>query len=274
MRSIISAVVKASGHGSVAEAIKANLLAVTDHCIKSIVSRQWRSREAGCAALRDVLASRTWEEVKDSLKDFWYYTLRAMDDMKESVRKSAQGTGRALSELSIYLRNPNYLGEEESAQAVDVVLSVLMTSFTHSAEEVRALVSKTLSEITRHGGTALRSSVPDLIANLLDRCDRARAANLKLRGVSCSLTGGAAKRSGLCSESGNSTRAATARLMSSVLQSRAVVMEPYAAKLQFSAASAAGMERNAMLRKAWCKAAGRGSKLCRVDEVAKYCKQN
>eukprot|EP00178_Gracilaria_changii_P008137 TRINITY_DN250_c0_g1_i1.p1 TRINITY_DN250_c0_g1~~TRINITY_DN250_c0_g1_i1.p1 ORF type:complete len:1859 (-),score=355.96 TRINITY_DN250_c0_g1_i1:11878-17454(-) len=309
MGSIISAVVKASGHGSVADAIKANLSAVTDHCLKSIVSRQWRSREAGCAALRDVLVSRTWEEVKDSLKDFWYYALRAMDDIKESVRKSAQGTGRALSELSIHLCNPGYVGEENSAQAVDVVLSVLMTSFTHSADEVRALVSKTLSEIIRHGGTALRSSVPDLIANLLEAATelepqilnyaeyhvaspeelqnaRVTAASMS----SSSLIDSLERLIGQVDETiaaevvsnlarlarigvGIPTRAATARLMASILQSRAVVMEPYAAKLLFPAAGAAGMERNSMLRKAWCNAAGRAAKLCSVEEVGKYCQQ-
>ncbi|PXF44182.1 Proteasome-associated protein ECM29-like [Gracilariopsis chorda] len=64
MGSVISAVVKASGHGSVSEAITANFQLVTDHCIKSMTSRQWRSREAGCGALRDILTSRTWGKSK------------------------------------------------------------------------------------------------------------------------------------------------------------------------------------------------------------------
>lgn len=82
-----------------------NLPVVTEHCIKSIVSRQWHLREAGCRALCDVLASHKWEEVKDSLEEFWYYILRAMDDIKESVRKSSHGTEKELSKLSIHLCN-------------------------------------------------------------------------------------------------------------------------------------------------------------------------
>ncbi|CAN8073347.1 unnamed protein product [Agarophyton chilense] len=91
-----------------------------------------------------------------------------MDDIKESVRLWAQGMGRALSKLSTHLCNSEYVGKENYARAFDVDLSVFMTSFSHSADEVRALVSETLSEIISHGGTALRSSVPDLIASLLE----------------------------------------------------------------------------------------------------------
>ncbi|CAN8067606.1 unnamed protein product [Agarophyton chilense] len=91
-----------------------------------------------------------------------------MDDIKMSVRKSAQGMRRALSELSIHLFNPEYIGEENSAQVLDLVLSVFMKSFSNSADEVSVLVSETLSESKRHGGASLRFSEPDLIENLLD----------------------------------------------------------------------------------------------------------
>ena len=308
MASVLRAVVKASKHGSVAEAVTANFDSVIDYCLKTIYSRQWRSREAACGALRDAIGSRSWEQVKDKLSDFWYYTLRALDDIKESVRKAAEGTGRALSELSIHLCNPAQVSVEVATQAVRTVVPAVLPAFTHSVAEVRVLATKTLSKVIRYGGDALRSAVPDLVSNLLeaatelepqvlnyaqfhvDEPEELQNARVNVAAASDSpIVDSLERLAGLVDESivdhlvpkltrlarlgvGIPTRAATARFFASILQSRAAVMEPYASKLMFAAAGAAAMERNPTLRTAWCSAAGKAAKLSSTEDVTEYIK--
>lgn len=309
MGSVILAVVKASGLGSISEAITAHFSSVIQYCLKSISSRQWRVREAACGALRDALVSRSWKEVKDDLKMFWYYVFRAMDDIKESVRKVAEGTGRALSELSVHLCDPGRVSVEVASGAVAIVIPCVLPAFTHRVEEVRLLATKTMSEIIRFGGEALKPSVPDLISNLLeaatelepqvlnyaqfhvDSPEELQNARVNAAATSASpLIDSLERLSGLVDESnisqlipkltrlarlgvGIPTRAVTARLFSSLLQSRASVMEKFAPKLMFSAASAAEMERNPTLRGAWCGAAGMAAKLSSTEDVGKYIDQ-
>ena len=306
MASVLTAVVKAAGFGSIAEAITKNYASVTQYCLNSMTSRQWRSRQAACGALRDSLVSRSWQEVKDLISDFWYFTLRALDDIKESVRKAAGGTGRALSELSIYLCNPAQVSVEVAQDAIGVILPCIMPAFTHREPEVRLLATKTLSELIRIGGSALKPSVPDLVSNLLEAASelepqflnyaqfhvdspeelqdlRAKAAATSESPLIDSLE----RLSTLVDESnitqlipvltrlarvgvGVPTRAATARFFGTLLRSRATIIESFTPKLLRSAASAADMDRNQALRAAWCTAAGAAASLSSVSVVAEF----
>lgn len=305
MGSVLSAVVKAGGIGTVAEAISQHFDLVTRYCLTTMTSRQWRSREGACGALRDALASRTWEQVKHLLAEFWFVTLRVLDDIKESVRKAAGGTGRALSELSVHLCDPKQVGEDVASRAIAVVIPAVLPAFTHAVTEVRALATKTLTGIIRLGGSALRASVPDLVEALLEAATelepqvlnyavfhvdakeelqnaRVDAASMSASPIIDSLE----RMAGYVDESiiedlipkltrlsrigvGIPTRAATARFFTTVLGSRAVVVEPYAPRLMFAASAAAGMERNMALRGLWCAAVGAAARLSRTEDVGK-----
>lgn len=305
MGSVLGAVVKAAGFGTVAEALSANYGLVIDHCLKSMSSRQWRTREAACGALRDAVVLRTWEEVKDLLKDFWYMTLRALDDIKESVRKAAEGTGRALSELSVHLCDPKQVGVEVAEKAVALIVPSVLSAFTHAVDEVRRLASKTLSEIIRSGGNALISSIPELVEALLEAAtelepqvlnyaefhveNKEELQNMRVNAASMSaspLIDSLERLASLVDESiierlipklvrlsrigvGIPTRAATARFFSSLLRTRAVVVEPYAFRLMYAAVAAAGMERNITLRDLWCAALGGAARLSKASDVGK-----
>lgn len=309
MSSILGAIIKASGMGSVYEAVTEHFDLVIDFCKKSIVARQWRSREAGCAALRDALASRTWEQVKGHISDFWYYTLRSMDDIKETVRKAATSLGRALSELSIHLCDPDRVSVDIARAAVAVIIPSVMRGLTHADRGVQTLCGTTMTKLVRYGGDALRDSVADLVSLLLEVASASdeQALNylqfhvsdpeaLEEARVSAATTSASPlmdaleRLSGLVDETnvadtvrslmrlaklgvGIPTRAGTARFFSTLLKSRAAVVAPYAAKLMISAMAAAEMETNTALRNAWCSAAGTSSKLCSTLDVAYFVDQ-
>lgn len=305
MGSVLSAVVKAGALGTVFEAVTTNFDLITEYCLKSMTSRQWRTREAGCGALRDALTSRTWEQVKERLSDFWYYALRALDDIKESVRKAAAGTGRALSELSIHLCDPSHVGVDVASAAIAVVMPCVLPAVTHSATEVQVLAGSTLMKVIRYGGDALRSSVADLIGTLLETATELEPQELNYAHfhvddpealerarVSASSTSSSPliealeRLCGLVDESnvedtvralvriakvgvGIPTRAGTSRLFATLLRTRAVVVQKYAGKLMHAGVMACGMEMSASLRSGWCTAVGIAAKLSSTEEVGK-----
>ncbi len=126
-------------------------------------------------SLRDALSSRSWEEVEEWLKEFWYICLRALDDISERVRKQAWGLGQALSELSISLCDPTQSGLENASKAAGIAVPALLEAFTHRVDEVRALASKTLSKILRFGGEALKESIPDIAYRMLESATEVEA---------------------------------------------------------------------------------------------------
>lgn len=306
MAVVLGAVIKAASVSSVFEAVSENFELVTQHCLKSMTSRQWRTREAGCSALRDALVSRTWDQVKDHLSEFWYYCIRALDDIKESVRKAAASTGRAMSELSIHLCNPGQVGVDIARAAAAVVIPAVMPGIMHSDESVRSISGLTMTKLIRYGGEALRGSVAELVGMLLEAAselepqvmnyaqfhvaDPNELEDLRVSAASTSaspLIDSLERLSGLVDESnvddvvrtmvrlvkvgvGIPTRAGTARFFSTMLKSRAVVVEPSAYKLVNSAVAASGMEVNGTLRNAWCSAAGTGAKLCSTPDVTRF----
>lgn len=309
MASVLGAVVKAAGLGSVSAAVSAHYDTVVEYCLKSMSSRQWRVREGACGALREALISRTWEQVKGRLAEFWYITLRALDDIKESVRKAAAGTGRALSELSVHLCDPSQSGAEIAAQAVAVIVRSVLPAFTHAVVEVRTLATETLVRVIRFGGDALKPSLPDLVEALLEAATELEPQALnyaqfhvsepgeleKLRADAAAMSNSPVidsleRLSVLVDETvadslvpkmtrltrvgvGIPTRAATARFFSSLLRARASIMQPYAARLMNAAVIGANMDRNPTVRKSWCSAVGSAAKLAPDDAVARLARQ-
>lgn len=307
MSSILKSIVVTTGFGSINVVVTEQFDAVCEHCLACMTSREWRVREAGAAALRDLLSSRRWEDVELHITQFWYITLRAMDDIKESVRKTAEGAGRALSALSVRLCDPSMSGKSTATAAVPVVVRCLMPSFTHPVKEIRVLISKTLAEIIRLGGSALRSSTPDIIEFLLESATELEPAALNyvqfhLNDRESELLESARADVAQMSNDpvieslermvdvvdeenasevvtklvrmsktgvGIPTRAATARFFCSLLSSRAALIEPFAAKLMNASISAARSESGPSARRAWGNAVGLAARLAQPGSVAK-----
>jgi Proteasome stabiliser len=306
MSSVLRSVAQASGFGSIAVAVTEYFDAVAEHCLRSMTSSQWRVREAGCAALRDLLSSRRWPEVEQNLHEFWYIGLRAMDDIKESVRIAAEGTGRALAALSIRLCDSNLSGVNNASSAVAIVVPCILPAFTHGVKEVRVLATETLSKIIRCGGIALKSSVPEIAESLLEAATELEPVALnyvqfhvdadqreqleEARADAASMSGSPVmdsleRLSALVDEEiapiivsklvrlarngiGVPTRAATARFFCTLLSGRGVIMVPHASKLMNSAMAAARMEAHGAARRAWSNAVGLAARLAPVEAVA------
>lgn len=65
--------------------------------LKTILDREWRVREASCAALGDILQGREISRYANYLEKLWGVAFKVMDDIKESVRVAAFTLCRVLA---------------------------------------------------------------------------------------------------------------------------------------------------------------------------------
>ncbi len=50
--------------------------------LKCMGDRQWRTREACCAALADLIHGRQLEQIQSFMSEIWNMCFRALDDIK------------------------------------------------------------------------------------------------------------------------------------------------------------------------------------------------
>lgn len=130
MGRVLSALCSAAGFKNVGAALTENLDRILSFLLQSMGSRQWRTRQAASAGLRDAILSRRFEDVQLHLADIWRMTFRAMDDIKETVREAAQKTGRSVSSLSVRLCDPIHSTEKGASEAVNIILPIVLEGFS------------------------------------------------------------------------------------------------------------------------------------------------
>lgn len=136
--------------------------------LKSIVGKEWRIRQASCAALADLIQGREFEKYEKHLHDIWQAAFKVMDDIKGSVRKAALSLSMALT--GILVRQLEAGTSSKHAQSMlKEVLPFLLSSqgIESAAEDVRALSTITVIKLTKKGGKALLPFVPTLVDQLL-----------------------------------------------------------------------------------------------------------
>ncbi|KAL6070848.1 proteasome component M29, variant 2 [Balamuthia mandrillaris] len=150
------------------KAVETYFDAIMKELLESIVSNIWRTREAACHALTDILQARKWDQVGPYLEDLWIRCFRAMDDIKESVRNAAKSLSRTLASLSIRLCDPIYTNMEAGAKAIAVVLPFLLDKgIVNDAKEVQSFAVTQILKISKVGGALLNPHVPKIISVLL-----------------------------------------------------------------------------------------------------------
>ena len=69
--------------------------------LAALTDGQWRVRESACMALCDLLGRNVdLNEISHLLPEIWKSLFRVLDDIKESVRKAALASVKALGKVS------------------------------------------------------------------------------------------------------------------------------------------------------------------------------
>ncbi|UKZ92924.1 uncharacterized protein TrAFT101_007856 [Trichoderma asperellum] len=142
--------------------------AIMEELLKSILGREWRMREASCAAISDILTGVPFHQYEKFYGDIWTKAVKVLDDVKGSVREAAFRLCRGLS--TTLVRQLEEGTHESSANAMmQKALPFLLSdkAAESSVQEVQAFAIITIIKTARHGGKHLKPFIPEMIPKLL-----------------------------------------------------------------------------------------------------------
>ncbi|KAL1638553.1 proteasome component M29 [Diplodia intermedia] len=161
--------------------------AIMEDLLLNILGREWRVRQAACAAIADLVQGRSIEKVdpyetplphtsaheekyEQYLGRIWTACFKVLDDIKESVRQAAGGLARVLTAI---LTRSLEAGDSSMKNADTMLKNVLpfllsTSGLESSAKEVQYFALKTLLEIIKKSSAKiLRPYIPELIERLI-----------------------------------------------------------------------------------------------------------
>ncbi|KAJ9537257.1 hypothetical protein OSB04_029990 [Centaurea solstitialis] len=132
-------------------------------------SRLWRSREASCLALADLVQGRKFNQVGKHLKNIWMAAFRAMDDIKETVRTSGERLCRAVTSLTLRLCDISLTEISDARKAMDIVLPLLLTEGIMSkVDDIRKASITIVTKLAKGAGIAIRPHLSELVCCMLE----------------------------------------------------------------------------------------------------------
>lgn len=163
MKDIWNALVKDSS-----AIIKEHSDAIMQDLLENILSKEWRVRQASCAAIADLVQGQSVDKYEKYLGRIWDLCFKVLDDIKDSVRVAAASLARVLTNIltrSLESSNPS---KSAGAMLTHVIPFILSTSGLESrAAEVQGFALDTLLQIVkRSSGKALRPFIPELVERL------------------------------------------------------------------------------------------------------------
>ncbi|KAI0876007.1 ECM29 protein [Hypoxylon argillaceum] len=143
--------------------------AIMTDLLKSILDgREWRVREASCAAIADLIYGQPYLKYEKYYVDIWRVALRVLDDQKGSVREAALKLCMGLSKTLVSQLQEN--NSSSSAQAmIGQVLPFLLSDkgIENSVEDVKYLAISTILDVVKNGGDALKPYITTIITHIL-----------------------------------------------------------------------------------------------------------
>lgn len=151
--------------------IDAHFDTIMEDLLQNILGKEWRVRQACCAAIADLVQGRPLERYERYLERIWAMCFKVLDDIKESVRAAAASLARVMTGvLTRALEADTAASKNATAMLKHVLPFLLSTSgIESSATEVQTFALHTLLEIIKKSsGKTLRPFIPELVERLLD----------------------------------------------------------------------------------------------------------
>ncbi|XP_010521564.1 PREDICTED: proteasome-associated protein ECM29 homolog isoform X1 [Tarenaya hassleriana] len=142
---------------------------ILDDLLVQCGSRLWRSREASCHALADIIQGRKFDQIQKHLKRLWIAAFRAMDDIKETVRNAGDKLCRAVTSLTIRLCDVTLTDLSDAKEAMGIVLPFLLSEgILSKVDSVRKASIGVVMKLAKGAGIALRPHLSDLVCCMLE----------------------------------------------------------------------------------------------------------
>lgn len=144
--------------------------AILSDLLVSILGKEWRTRQASCAALADLLQGRPIEQYESHLEEIWEKCFKVLDDIKESVRAAAASLARTLTGILTRALEADHSNTKAASAMLKHVLPFLLSpaGLESSAKEVQTFAVHTLLEIIKKANAkTLRPFIPELVERLI-----------------------------------------------------------------------------------------------------------
>ncbi|KAF1824179.1 ARM repeat-containing protein [Dissoconium aciculare CBS 342.82] len=144
--------------------------AIMDDLLVSILGKEWRVRQACCAAIADLVQGRALEKYEDYLERIWTQCFRVLDDIKESVRAAAGSLARTLTGVLTRALEADHSSTKNASTMLKHVLPFLLSpsGMESSAQDVQLFSVHTLLEIIKKAnGATIRPFIPELVERLI-----------------------------------------------------------------------------------------------------------
>lgn len=141
---------------------------ILNDLMDSILGREWRMREASCAAISDLLQSHPFAKYENRYRDIWNSALKVLDDVKGSVRQAALRLCMTLSKNLVHQLAESHNTSAAKAMMKEALPFLLSDKGAESSvEDVKIFSTITVLDIAKKGGVALRPFIPDMVPQLL-----------------------------------------------------------------------------------------------------------
>ena len=144
--------------------------AIIEDLLNSILGKEWRVRQASCAAIADLVSGRPLEKYEPYLERIWTQCFKVLDDIKESVRTAAASLARTLTGVLTRALEVDHSSTKNASAMLKHVLPFLLSpsGMESSAKEVQVFAIQTLLEIIKKAnGSTLRPFIPELVERLI-----------------------------------------------------------------------------------------------------------
>ncbi|EMD62112.1 hypothetical protein COCSADRAFT_147562 [Bipolaris sorokiniana ND90Pr] len=144
--------------------------AIMDDLLVSILTKEWRVRQASCAAIADLVQGRSIDKYEKYLDTIWEKTFKVLDDIKETVRVAAASLARVLTGILTRSLEAGDSSLNSATVQLERVIPFLFSNsgLESSAEEVRLFSVHTLLQIVKKSNAkTLNPHVPELVERLL-----------------------------------------------------------------------------------------------------------
>lgn len=144
--------------------------AIMDDLLTSILTKEWRVRQASCAAISDLVQGRNIEKYEKYLDQIWDKCFKVLDDIKDSVRVAAASLARVLTGILTRSLEAGESSLRNASAMLNRVLPFLLSpsGLESSAEEVRGFSVRTLLQIVKKSSAkTLNPHSPELVERLL-----------------------------------------------------------------------------------------------------------
>jgi proteasome component ECM29 len=129
---------------------------IIEDLLKNVVGPEWRSREASCRAIGDLVQDRDVRLYEQYLDEIWKSCSMVMDDIKGSVRLAAMQLAKTLSSILVRkIESPE--ASDEAAKMLKHVIPFLLSGsgVESGVKETQAWAVSTLLQIIKKGNRRL-----------------------------------------------------------------------------------------------------------------------